>query len=99
MTPTQMLATALLLGLFVLLAGGYGVLFCLGKLGAKVALLRASYGAYVLQMLVAAAIAALTPLGWWWKMLIVASCVAYLPIPPLTWRYLENLHEPKEHYP
>jgi len=25
--------------------------------------------------------------------------VAYLPIPPLTWRLLENLHEPEEQHP
>jgi hypothetical protein len=99
MTPAQVLATSLLLGFFVLLAGCYGVLYCLGQLGARGALLRASYGAYALQALVAAAIATFTPLGWWWKLLIVASCVAYLPIPPLTWRYLDALHAPEEHYP
>jgi len=35
----------------------------------------------------------------WWKALLVASFVAYLPIPPLTWRFLENLHEPGEQRP
>lgn len=99
MTPLQLLATSLLLGFFALLAGCYGVLYCLGRLGARVTLVRGSYIAYVLQALVAAAIAVSTPLEFWWKVLVVASCAAYLPIPPATWRYLENLHEPEEHHP
>ncbi len=99
MTPLQLLATSLLLGLFVLLAGSYGVLYCLGRLGPSLRMLRGSYVAYVLQALVAVVIAASTPLEWWWKILVVASCVAYLPIPPVTWRYLENLHELKEQHP
>jgi hypothetical protein len=99
MTPLQLLATSLLLGFFVLLAGCYGVLYCLGRLGTSVTMLRGSYIAYVLQALVAVAIAASTPLEFWWKVLVVASCIAYLPIPPVTWRYLENLHEVKEHHP
>jgi hypothetical protein len=98
MTPLQLLTTSLLLGFFVLLAGCYGVLYCLGQLSARVTLVRGSYIAYVLQALVAAVIAASTPLEFWWKVLIVASCLAYLPIPSVTWRYLENLHEPKEHH-
>lgn len=99
MTPLQLLATSLLLGFFVLLAGCYGVLYCFGRLGAHVMLVRSSYIAYVLQALVAVAIAASTPLEFWWKLLVVVSCIAYLPIPPVTWRYLENLHEPKESQP
>ena len=99
MTPLQLLATSLLLGFFVLLAGCYGVLYCLGRLGTSVTLLRSSYIAYVLQALVAVGIAASTPLELWWKVLVVASCIAYLPIPPVTWRYLENLHQPKEPQP
>ena len=35
MTPTQMLWTSLLLGLFVLLAGCYGLLYCLGRMRAS----------------------------------------------------------------
>ncbi len=99
MTPPQLLATSLLLGFFVLLAGCYGVLYCLGRLGPSVTMLRSSYVAYVLQALVTVVIAASTPLELWWKILVVASCVAYLPIPPVTWRYLENLHELKEQHP
>jgi hypothetical protein len=99
MTPLQLLATSFLLGFFVLLAGCYGVLYCLGRLGTSVTMLRGSYIAYVLQALVAVGIAASTPLELWWKVLVVASCIAYLPIPPVTWRYLEKLHQPKEPQP
>ena len=99
MTPLQLLATSFLLGFFVLLAGCYGVLYCLGRLGTSVTMLRGSYIAYVLQALVAVGIAASTPLELWWKVFVVASCIAYLPIPPVTWRYLEKLHQPKEPQP
>ena len=44
-----MLVTSLLLGLFVLLAGCYGVLYCLGRLRANRALGRAAAIAYLLQ--------------------------------------------------
>ena len=81
MTAVELLATSSLLGFFVLLAGCYGVLYCLGRLGTSVAMLRGSYIAYLLQALVAVAIAASTPLEFWWKVLVVASCIAYLPIP------------------
>jgi hypothetical protein len=97
-TPVEMVITSLLLGLFVLLAGCYGVLFCIGRLRSNRAFVRAAYGAYALQAMVAAALVLLTSLGDGWKLLIVASWAAYLPVPPLTWRYLENLHQTKEQY-
>lgn len=96
MTPGEMVLTALLLGLFVALAGCYGVLFCVGRLRANRALLYAAYVAYGMQVIVAAALVLASSLGEWWKLLIAASCAVYLPIPPATWRYLENLHQLKE---
>jgi hypothetical protein len=96
MTPGEMVLTALLLGLFVALAGCYGVLFCVGRLRAKRSLLYAAYAAYGMQVIVAASLVLMSSLGEWWKLLIAASCAVYLPIPPATWRYLENLHQPKE---
>jgi hypothetical protein len=92
MSAAQMLATSLLLGLFVLLAGFYGVLYCLWRLRANRRLRRAALIAYLLQGMTACLLA-LTPLDFWWKALLLASFVAYLPIPPLTWRFLEILHE------
>ena len=97
MSAAQMLVTSLLLGLFALLAGCYGVLYCLGRLRANSRLGRAAAIAYLLQG-ITTGILALTALDFWWKALLLASFVAYLPIPPLTWRFLENLHEPEEQH-
>lgn len=96
MTPGEMVLTALLLGLFVALAGCYGVLYCAGRLRANRALLYAAYAAYGMQAIVAAVLVLAGSLGECWKLLIAASCAVYLPIPPATWRYLENLHQLKE---
>jgi hypothetical protein len=94
-TGTQMLGISLLLGLFVLLAGCYGLLYCLGRLRENRNLARLARAAYLLQG-VTAGLLALSALDFWWKALLLASFVAYLPIPPLTWRLLENLHQPEE---
>ncbi len=94
-----MLMTSLLLGLFVLLAGCYGVLYCIGRLRANARIISAAYGVYGLQVIVAAAVVLLAPIGAWWKLLIAVSCAVYLPIPPATWGYLERLHQPAKPYP
>lgn len=96
MTPLEMVVSSLLLGLFVALAGCYGVLFCVGRLQENRTVAYAAYAAYGMQVMVAASLVLLTSLGDWWKVLIAASCAVYLPIPPATWRYLEKLHHPKE---
>jgi hypothetical protein len=97
MTAAQMLGTSLLLGLFVLLAGCYGLLYCLGRLRASRNLVRAAVAAYLLQGVTTGLLAS-SALDLWWKALLVASFVAYLAIPPLTWRFLEQLHEPQEQH-
>jgi hypothetical protein len=88
----QLLATAALLGLFVLLAFGYGMLYGLGRLRGRRALLGAAFAAYGLQCAVAAAVIVLTPLLAWWKAFVALSCVLYFFIPPLAWRGLAALH-------
>ena len=97
MTAAQMLGTSLLLGLFVLLAGCYGLLYCLGRLRASRRLGYAADCAYLLQG-ITAVLLALSSLDSWWKALMLASFVAYFAIPPLTWRFLERLHEPEEQH-
>ena len=97
MTATQVLGTSLMLALFVLLAGCYGVLYCLARLRTSRSIGRVAATAYVLQGLTAGLLA-FGPLDFWWKVLLLASFIAYLPIPPLTWRLLENLHEPGEQH-
>lgn len=93
-----MIVTSLLLGLFVLLAGCYGVFYCLGRLRADDRFEGAAAFAYLLQGITTVMLA-LTALDFWWKALLLASFVAYLPIPPLIWRFLQNLHEPGEQHP
>ena len=97
MTAPQMLGTSLLLGLFVLLAGCYGLLYCLGRQRASRRLGYAAAAAYLLQG-ITTGLLALSPLDLWWKALLLASFVGYLAIPPLTWRFLEQLHEPQEQH-
>ena len=58
---------------------------------------RAAVAAYLLLGMTTGLLA-LTALDFWWKALLLASFVAYWPIPPLTWRFLENLHEPEEQH-
>ena len=92
MTPQALIFSALLLGAFVLLAGLYGLFYSIGTLRGARHLVTAAYGCWVLQFLVTLSIVMLTPLGNGWKILIVASCLVYLRIPPVTWRHLRQLH-------
>lgn len=92
MTPHALILSALLLGLFVLLAGLFGLLYSLGTLRAASRMMAAAHACWLLQFLVAIAIVVLTPLEIGWKILIVASCLVYLAIPRITWRYLRHLH-------
>ena len=97
MSAAQMLSTSLLLGMFVLLAGCYGLLYCFGRLRASRRLVRAAAAAYLLQG-VTASLLALSLLDLWWKVFLLATFVAFVAIPPLTWRFLERLHEPQEQH-
>jgi len=92
MTPGAMLTTALLLGAFVTAAGAYGVSYCLGRRFHQSVLTIASLMSYAAMLAIALAIITLTPLHTGWKIFIVASCAAYVVIPPVTWRYLTQLH-------
>ena len=93
MTAHAMIATALLLGAFVLLAGLYGFFYTLAMLFRRPYLKPVSLACYALHFVVMLVIVVATPLGPWWKTLIVASCLAYFAIPPVTWRYLVRLHQ------
>ena len=92
MTPGAMVATALLLGAFVAMAGAYGLLYCAARLSDKGVLRTATHFSGVALCIVAAATIIFTPLHPWWKVLVAASCGIYLAIPPVTWRYLNGLH-------
>jgi multisubunit Na+/H+ antiporter MnhG subunit len=92
MTPGAMVATALLLGAFVAMAGAYGLLYCASRLYDKAVLRTATHLSSAALCIVATAVILFTPLHAWWKVLVVASCGIYLSIPPVTWRYLKRLH-------
>jgi hypothetical protein len=92
MTPHAMVATALMLGAFVAVAGTYGLFYCLYRLWRRPALKIASVASYGVLCALTIAILVLTPLHFGWKILIAASCIAYLAIPSVTWRYLQRLH-------
>jgi hypothetical protein len=94
MTHAGLISTAVLLGLFVLAGGGYGILYGAGMLRASVRLERAAYLCYATQAAVAVAVCLSSPLNPLWKLFIAASCIAYGFIPPLTWRLLEAMHHP-----
>ncbi|HET7261492.1 MAG TPA: hypothetical protein VFK60_06660 [Casimicrobiaceae bacterium] len=92
MTPESLLETAVLLGLFVLAGGGYGGLYSVGRAAGRPALIRAGRACWVGALAIAVVIAAATPLGVGWKLLILVSALVYAVIPPVTWRYLERTH-------
>jgi len=92
MTEVGLLATGLLLGLYVLLAGVWGVLYALARLWDLTALRGAAAGVYGLHGLVALAVVTRTPLALGWKLLVPAASLVLLAIPPLAWRFLQQLH-------
>ena len=99
MTAAQMLGTSLLLGLFVLLAGCYGLLYCLGRHAREPQARGARrVAAYLLQG-VTTGLLALSSLDSWWKATDAGEFRCRISaIPPLTWRFLERLHEPQEQH-
>jgi inner membrane protein involved in colicin E2 resistance len=93
MTAVSLLETALLLGLYVALAGAYGLVYAIVRLKGAAALRGLPVMIYALHAGAALAIVLWTPLDIGWKGLIVASSIAFLAIPPITWRFLRHTHE------
>jgi hypothetical protein len=92
MSPAVFLVTSALLGFMVLAAGVYALLYGAARFKKSRALLIAAGLAYAMLALDAAGIVVATPLAPAWKLMIAASALAYLAIPPLTWRYLQYTH-------
>jgi hypothetical protein len=92
MMPFHLIETALLLGLYILLAGGYGLAYTLAKLRSNPGLRAVAYALYGLHCAVAIGVVVWSPLGPGWKALLIASSLAMFAIPPITWRYLERTH-------
>ena len=93
MNMPDLLQTALLLGVYVALAGLYGLTYAVARLGTAPYLREAPVVTGVLHVLIGAAVVLGTPLAPPWKGLIVASSAAVIVIPPLTWRLLQRSHE------
>jgi hypothetical protein len=92
MSALATLETGLLLGLYALLAGAWGVLYALAQLRAPSTAARSAIAAYGLHALAALTIIVWTPLGLGWKCLIGGSSLVFLAIPPMTWRFLQHTH-------
>ena len=92
MNALATLETGLLLGLYALLAGIWGVLFALAQLRERSIFRQSAAVAYGLHAVAALAIVLWTPLGLGWKCLIVGSSLAFLALPPMTWRFLHHTH-------
>jgi hypothetical protein len=88
----RLFETALLLGAYVLLAGAYGIAYCLDRLKANAFFRVSATAAYAMHVIVFVGIAVLSPLAVGWKALLFASTVVICFIPPITYRYLEQTH-------
>lgn len=93
MSAQDFLPTAILLGVFVVCAGCYGLLYTLGRLRPGSAFTLLAYSAYLLQGIVTAVLVTYTSLALGWKMFLIASFLVYAGIPPVTWRHLERTHQ------
>ena len=93
MTEFGVLETGLLLGMYALLAGTWGLLYAVARLWNMAILRGAAAAVYGLHGLTALAVIMRTPLGLGWKCLIVASSLAFLAIPLIAWRFLQHIHE------
>ena len=92
MTPRMFIFTSLSLGFMVLAAGAYALLYGAVRFKCSRVLLLLAGLAYAMLALDAASVLLTTPLDPAWKLLIAVSALAYLGIPPLTWRYLQRTH-------
>lgn len=98
MTPQALLETAILMGLFVLGGGGYASLYSLGRLQHRRGMIWCAALCWLFAMGCALLIALMSPLDPGWKLLVLASALVYVVIPPVTWRYLQGLHAEEEHH-
>jgi hypothetical protein len=92
MSASALLLTSVSLGFMVLAAGAYALLYGAARLKDSRSLLILAGFAYGALALDAGAVVLATPLTPAWKLLIAASALAYLRIPPVTWRHLQRTH-------
>lgn len=97
MTAAALLPTAILLGVYVLCAGCYGLVYALGQLRGNRLVILSAFGFYGAQGVITILLLMLTPLALGWKLFLFFSFLAYAAIPPVTWRHLERTHETLGH--
>lgn len=97
MTELDLLRTALVLGVLILLAGCYGFLYAFGKVTGSRMLRLAGYACYALQCVITLVVVAISPLTAPWKLVVVIGTLGFLVIPPVTWRVVEHTHAAGEH--
>ena len=90
MNALPLLETGLLLGIYVLLAGVWGLLYALDR--AYGHLRMAAETVYGLHGIAAVAILLWAPLALGWKCLILAGTAAFRATPRVVWRLLEDSH-------
>jgi hypothetical protein len=91
-TAAALMSTSILLALFVLSGGAYGLLYGAGELRSSAAIRRAAYACYGAQLMVALIVCVMSPLHPNWKVFLGLSALAYGFIPPLLWRFLDDMH-------
>jgi hypothetical protein len=92
MSALAILETGLMLGLYILLAGAWGVLYALAHIRKTPIFGRSAAAAYGMHVFTAFVIVLGAPLGAGWKCLIVGSSLVLLATPPMTWRFLQQIH-------
>jgi hypothetical protein len=90
-----MLVTAGLLGAYAFFGGAYAVCYAVSELRSRHGLLLWARLSYVFLVLCTICLI-LTPLAPLWKVFITLSALAYYFVPPITARYLRQLHDEAE---
>ena len=80
------------LGLFVLLAGCYGLFYTIGELRQRRRWINIGYVCFLFQAVITLLIVMCAPLRIGWQLLIIASCMACFKIPPMAFSYLKLIH-------
>ena len=93
MNAQAVLSTALLLGMFVIFAGFYALLYAAGRIRGNSLLTAAGYLCYASQIFTVVLLWLSTPLGLPWKILMSGTAAVCSFIPKLSWRYIQSLHE------
>ncbi len=91
MKPEELLWTAVMLGLFLTLAGAYALFWVAGRLHSKRTLAGLGYACYGGQWAVAVMLWLTSSLTLPWKLLLTASAVLCSIIPWISLHYLEQL--------